>query len=203
MAIERGISCVVEISCWMGQNELKLNQDKTDILLIDSRFHITPAFDCLQFRAGEKIGSPSPESYKLYVTSLGVILEKHMTFNEQIDQVCRFPIHQLRNLFRNRKYLDVNSASKVVHAFIIGRLDYCNHLYFGLSKYKIKKLQRIQNIAANCFVTFVKKYEHITPTLVQFHSHHFVYKTLNGLCPPYLAELLLPRKSIRTLSSSS
>ena len=37
----------------------------------------------------------------------------------------------------------------VIHAFITTWLDHCNHLYFGLPKYKMKKLQQIQNIAAH------------------------------------------------------
>ena len=37
-------------------------------------------------------------------------------------------------------YIDVNAASTVIHIFVITRLDYCNHLYFGLPKYKVKKL---------------------------------------------------------------
>ena len=43
---------------------------------------------------------------------------------------------------RIRPYLDVNAASTVIYAFITTRLDYCNHLYFGLPKYKVKKLQQ-------------------------------------------------------------
>ena len=107
----------------------------------------------------------------------------------------------------------MNAASKVIHAFITTRLDYCNHLYFGLPKYKVKKLQQIQNIAAR-YVTGVRKYDHITPVLIHLHllpvsyrivfKHRlFVYKSLNGLCPQYLMELLEHWKSARCLRSNS
>ena len=143
LAIDRVVSCVSEISCWMEQNDLKLNPHKTDILLIHSRFREGPALDYLQFR-DERI------SISDKVRSLGVIFNKHMTFDDQIDHVCKSSINHLRNLFRIRTYLDVNGASTVVHAFITTRLDYCNcFLYFGRPKrYKVKKLQQIQNI--NC-----------------------------------------------------
>ena len=81
LAIDRVVSCVSEISCWMEQNDLKLNPDKTDILLIHSRFREGPALDYLQFR-DERI------SISDKVTSLGVIVDKHMTFDDQIDHVC-------------------------------------------------------------------------------------------------------------------
>jgi len=54
-------------------------------------------------------------------------------------------------------------------------LDYCNHLYFGLPKYKVKKLQQIQNIAAR-YVTGARKYDHITPILVQLHWLPVLYR---------------------------
>ena len=100
--------------------------------------------------------------------SLGVILDKHMTFDDQIDNFCKSSINHLRNLFRIRRYLGVNAASTVIHAFITTRLDYCNHLYFGLPKYKVKKMQQIQNIASR-YVTGARKFDHTTSILVQLH----------------------------------
>ena len=173
LAIDRVVSCVSEISCWMEQNDLRLNPDKMDILLIIRGFAIEgPAVDYLQFM-DERI------SISDKVRSLGVIFDKHIAFDDQIDHVCKSSINHLRNLFRIRTYLDVNAASTVIHAFITTRLDYCNHLYFGLPKYKVKKLQQIQNIAAR-YVTGARKYDHITPILVQLHwlsvSYRIVFK---------------------------
>ena len=74
----------------------------------------------------------------------------------------------------------------------------------------MKKFQQIQNIAAR-YVTGARKYDHITPILVQLHclpvsyrivfKHlFFVYKSLNGLCPQYLTNLLEHRKSARVFA---
>ena len=104
LAIDRVVSCVSEISCWMEQNDLRLKLDKTDILLIHSRFREGPALDNLQYM-DERI------SISDKVRSLGVIFDKHMTLDDQIDHVCKSSINDLRNLFRIRTYLDVNAAS--------------------------------------------------------------------------------------------
>ena len=104
LAIDRVVSCVSEISCWMEQNDLRLKLDKTDILLIHLRFREGPALDNLQFM-DERI------SISDKVRSLGVIFDKHMTLDDQIDHVCKSSINHLRNLFRIRTYLDVNAAS--------------------------------------------------------------------------------------------
>ena len=111
----------------MGQNDLKLNPEKMDILLIHSRFREGAALVYLQF--GDKRISISDK-----VTSLGVILDKHMTFDDQTDHVPKSSINHSRNLFRIRRYLDENVASKVIHVFIATRLDYCCQLYIGLPK---------------------------------------------------------------------
>ena len=52
-------------------------------------------------------------------------------------------------------YLDVDSMKKLVHNYIITRLDYCNSLYHKLPAYQLKKLQLVFNraarlIAGNC-----------------------------------------------------
>ena len=93
LAIDRVVSCVPEVSCWMGQNDLKLNPEKTDILLIHSRFREGPALGERERLGDERI------SISDKVTSLGVILDKHVIFDDQIDHVCKSSINYLRNLF--------------------------------------------------------------------------------------------------------
>ena len=163
-----------------------------------------PTLDYLQFR-DERI------SIFVKVKSLGVNLDNHMNFDDQFDDVCRSSINHLRNLFRIPRYLDVNVALTVIHIFVAMQLDYCNHLYLGLPKYKVKKLPQIQNIAAR-YVTGARKFDHNTPTLVQLHwlrvsyrimfKHLLFHKSLNGLYPQHLTNLLENRKSARSLRSN-
>lgn len=71
----------------------------------------------------------------------------------------------------------------------------------------------VQNAAAK-LPTGVKKYEHITPTLmsklwlpvryrIEFKILLMVCKSLNGLAPAYLTDLLLEHGSGRSLRSSN
>ena len=77
----------------------------------------------------------------------------------------------------------------------------------------ISRLQSVQNTAAR-IVTVTKKFDHITPVLIQLHwlPVHFrilfkvlhvllVYKALNGMAPLYITELLSYRTCSRTLRS--
>ena len=44
-----------------------------------------------------------------------------------------------RNIAFIKKYLDVDSMKKLVHNYIITRLDYCNSFYHKLPAYQLKK----------------------------------------------------------------
>ena len=67
----------------------------------------------------------------------------------------------------------------IIHALITTKLDYCNSLMYGLTKRLLSKLQSVQNSAAQ-IVTLSRKYNHITPLLIQLHwlpiHHRIVFK---------------------------
>ena len=109
-------------------------------------------------------------------------------------------LDQLINISKIRKYLTEETTEILVHAFVSSKLDYCNSLLYGLPKHMISSLQSVQNTAAR-IVTLTKKFDHITPVLIQLHwlPVHFqilfnflllVYKALNGMAPLYITELL-------------
>ena len=83
---------------------------------------------------------------------------------------------------------------------------------FGIPKELISQLQKRQNHAARV-TTKWRKYDHITPFLVDLHWLPvkqridfkillLTYKALNGLAPAYKRELLIPYSQKRTLGST-
>jgi len=100
-----------------------------------------------------------------------------------------YHMRQLRPMLRS---LTHEAARTLVQAFISSRLDYCNSLLYGLPQSLISKVQSVQNAAAR-LLTGTRRGDHISPVLRQLHwlpeqLACFVYSSLSGQAPPYLAD---------------
>ena len=147
----------------MDVNELKLNHDKTEIMLTYySQYHTLPLFS--HFSIGNERLTTTPNA-----RSLGVVLDD-MLFDVHVSDICRSSFHQLRNLSKIRKYLTSESSEIVVHAFITSKLDYCNSLLYGCRKTQLKKLQYVQNTPARI----------VTHRLVNLITLRLSYLTFTG-----------------------
>ena len=85
-------NCVADICHWMDVNELKLNHDKTEIILIYSRYHTRPLFS--YFSMGNE---------RLTTTANARSLDDNMLFDVHVSDICRSSFNQLRNLSKIRK----------------------------------------------------------------------------------------------------
>ena len=135
------------------------------------------------------------------VRNLGSWFDAHMRMNVHIGKICSKAFRGLYNIRQIRKFLTVQSTKTVAHAFISSHLDYCNALLFGLPKYQLDRLQKVQNAAARVIFQ-IPKFDHITPALIdlhwlpktsriQFKLLLFVYRSLRNKSPPYIKDLLI------------
>ena len=110
-------------------------------------------------------------------------------------------------------YLTPQATEQLTHAFVSSYLDNCNSLFFGLPKYQISELQKVQNAAAR-LVTKSKRSDSITPILKRLHWLPvqarirykillITYRALKGLAPDYICTLLKMSSSRSGLWSSS
>ena len=68
-----------------------------------------------------------------------------------------------------RKYLISECTKKLIHAFIISRLDYCNSLLYGVPDHHVQKLLRVMNVSAR-LIFCTPRHCHITPFLQQLST---------------------------------
>lgn len=194
------LNCLDDLKAWMALNLLNFNEKKTEVMVFGCT-SVTPPID---------LGSLAQYA-KPIVTNLGVKVDIDLRFDSQIKDVVKKSFFQLRQLAKIKPFLQRQHLETVIHAFVTTRLDYCNALYMGVSGSSITRLQLVQNAAAR-LLTGTRKFEHISPVLaslhwlpVHFRIHFkillFVFKSLNGLAPSYLSELLhpyVPRCSLRS-----
>ena len=85
-----------------------------------------------------------------------------------VAQKCRSASFALHRIGKIRSFLDKQTAERLVHAFVMCHIDFCNSLLQGLPAGQIKRLQTIQNSAAR-LVSRTKKYQSISPVLQSLH----------------------------------
>ena len=208
---QRIIACLNDIKNWMTSNKLKLNQDKTEILIVQTKNNFSswtvPSITLSE--EGETLNT-SP-----VVKSLGVLFDEFLTFEDHVDAIVKSCNIHLRNLRVIGSKLNYELKRQLVHCLVFSKLDYCNSLLYGLPDYIIKKLQKVQNSCVRFLFGHktLKKWDSVTPYLKQAHFLPIkqrikykialtVFKCINNEAPPYITSCLSmkdePRKSIRT-----
>ena len=129
-----------------------------------------------------------------------------MSLQVNINNKCKAAYYYITNVRRIRKYLSNQATQTLCHALIIGRIDYCNSILYGLPAKQIAKLQRLQNSAAR-LIFKIPRFYHISQILrtlhwlpVEFRIHFKIiipvitFKATHGQAPVYLQELISKRQ---------
>ena len=136
-------SCICDLKAWATANMLKLNGNKTELMLVTSKrtkhLHSLPT--------SITIGN-AQIPFKKSVKNLGFTLDCHLTMNAHVSNNVRTCYFELRRLASIRRFLISTATATLVSAFVLSRIDYCNSLLYGSTRDVISYLQRIQNYAA-------------------------------------------------------
>ena len=185
---------IQDIRLWYTKNLLKCNDSKTEVLIMLSKHF--PDFQKLPVTVGESSIMP-----KTHVKNLGVILDQNLNMTRHVNHVVKTAFLKLREISYYRRYLSKEALKTVVHAYVTSRIDFCNSLLIGLPNTLLCKLQSVLNAAAR-LVSGKRKYDHITPVLMDLHWLPIrqrikfkllllVFKSLNGMAPDYMRKKLL------------
>ena len=72
--------------------------------------------------------------------NLGVIFDKNFTFYSHISAVCSSYFYHMRDLWRIRCHLDLDSAKLLAAALVSSRLNYCNSLLYDIADIDLTRL---------------------------------------------------------------
>jgi hypothetical protein len=198
--------CCNNIRSWMTHNMLKLNEDKTEVIVFGTSSVLaqvgTPTINIVDTDI-----QPTPT-----VRNLGCVQDNRLNMEQHINKTCQAAFYHLRNIRKVRCYLTKEVTEQLVHAFVTSGLDQCNSLLYGIPERLVRKLQRVQNTAAR-IITKCGKQDSITQILISLHwlpmaqrikfkMLLITYHALNGLAPLYLTSLLQQYTPTRSLRSA-
>ena len=199
---------IESVKKWMTANKLKMNDEKTEVIPVgtDHRLKIIAGVTSLSLN-GFQI------DFSHTVRNLGVHLDSSLTMETHVNKLCKTIYLELRRISHIRRFLSLEAAKKIMSAFVLSRLDYCNSLFAGLPYCLLERLQRAQNHAARIILR-KRKHDHAKPLLRQLHwlpvcarveykVATLCYRSLHGLSPAYISDLLTPYLPSRSLRSSN
>ena len=200
--------CVSEIMEWMNQNMLKLNDDKTELIVFTSTYQQDLYKDLSITICGTVLDCSSQ------VKDLGIIFDRVLLLRQHVSytsKMCRF---YLRNISRIRKYIPQDISVVLIKSLVMSRLDYSNGLLYELHKCTVSGLQAVQNSAAH-IVTQERLRHHDSMSYALMELHWlpvdkrieyklllYTYNALHDLAPGYLCKLVVPYEPQRVLRSA-
>ena len=107
---------VSEIREWMNQNMLKLNDDKTELIVFTSTYK-QDLYNDLSITIGGTV-----VDYSSQVRDLGVIFDRVLSLRQHVSytsKTCRF---HLRNISRLRKYIPQDISVVLIKSLVETRL---------------------------------------------------------------------------------
>ena len=206
------------ISDYMTSNKLKLNDDKTHLLvLMTSKKRRNRTID-VSITTPTEIIEPSPCE-----TLLGCVIHEGMKWAHYILHGNPAPDGQkslivqltsrLNGLHLSCKVASFKTRLMGANGIFASKLSYVMPLFSGCEKYLINSLQIIQNKAAR-FVTKCDRYTSVKSLLSQcgwlsvhqlgvYHSVLIIYKTFQNNSPKYLKERIKNKFPYKTRMAAS
>ena len=163
--------CIDEIKTWMSNNFLKLNKEKTNIMLFKPRCS-SQDFSSNSFCLTQDNSVIRPESE---VKLLGITLEPSLSFSKFVEKKIRTCNFHLRNLKSVKHAIPYASRILLVKSMILSQLDYGNGLLIGVPKYVTERLQKVLNKAVR-FIYNVNWKDHMSPYLCKLHILPIEYR---------------------------
>ena len=186
--------CFYLIQQWMTKYYLQLNASKTQVILFGP-----PGVLKLVPIGGIFLCQGITIRFVSTVKNLGTLMDSSLSMKNQVIGLKKICFNTLRKISKIRFLLSSDHLRTVVNSLVVSCLDYCNALYYGIGQNLQRQLQQIQNAA--CKLVMGKyKYSHMDDDLNRLHWLSIkkrvifkiallVYKSLNGLAPPYLQNL--------------
>lgn len=193
---------------WFLSNDMLPNPSKTELMITGNRQQLRK-HNLTQSVSVCNVDMVPVDKVKI----VGVVIDKHLSFDNHVSDVCSNANYHMRALNHVRSSLTYDMAVTLACSIAASRLDYCNSLLNGTSSSNIDRLQKVQNNLART-VCRAPRRSSASELLIHLHwlpiQQRIMYKTavltynaLNTGQPSYLSSLLTRPAPTRTLRSST
>jgi hypothetical protein len=111
----------------MSSNMLKLNQDKTELIVFAPKHRVKEFSECCLSLNGTIVTNAS------FVKNLGIFFDRTLCMQKQASAITKPCYFQIRNIERNRSYTSEDACKTLVCLLVTSRLDYGNALLYGVN----------------------------------------------------------------------
>ena len=138
--LEDGLTSDLEgVAKWVIDNKLRLNEEKTQMLLLSRRRRLQELEQVDVRMGGTKVARSKKVKY------LGVWIDDGLTWQDQVEAVRRKCFAGLAKLKRLRNVLPSSTKKRIFCALVQPHLDYCSVVWQECSLALQLRLDRIQN----------------------------------------------------------
>ena len=198
---------IKNISDWMYQNHLEMNNAKIEFITFGSRSRLKK-----QYLSEIKVGNEVVKSLET-IRFLGITLDKDLEMKKFIATKVRNAYLNIKRINKIRKFLTEDETKILMYSKVLSHLDNGISILVNLPKSTVKPLQSIQNYTAN-IICKKQKYDSSTGCLYKLHwlpIHYrciyklmtIMYKMLEEQEPQYLVNKLSFKTSIMTTRNNT
>ena len=193
------------LAVWLRKNGLKVNADKTQLLVLGTRQNLRqlPPIS-VEFMGTTITGSPTARN-------LGVTFDVNLSFGDHVTEVVRRCTGVLSGLSHSGHQLPRSTLSTLVQALAVSVIRYAISVYGVCGVTQMGRLQRMLNFGARV-ISGRRKYDHISDVMRdlqwlsaenmwRFHSVMLLKKMLVTGQPESLHDRIASRGSIHGRST--
>ena len=188
-------SCLSNISSWYRENRLKINSDKSKVMLVGSKAQLKS----LNFDEFILNYEGMPLELVENAKYLGMTINSDISWDFHVQRLCQNMYYHLSLLRRLRRIFPRDFLLQVYKSYVQPRLDYGITSYGCSTQKNIDLIQRVQNHAArlitgnfdyiNCRgIELVKSLNLYT---IWDRRYYFLtilmFKSIHGIVPTYLS----------------
>ena len=174
------------------KNGLLLNAKKTQCIFIGTHQYINRIPEDIKISCGNESIIPS-----YHVKNLGLHMDRFMSFNVHIDEVCKKVTGILMYINRMKDSFDISTRSQIVQSLALSIINYCFIIWGTTNTTQLDRVQKLQNFAAKVAIGGARKYDHVSPIIKQlkwlkikekniYDTCIMVFKILNHNFPSWL-----------------